>query len=95
MHFPLIKIGNNIICETSVTKFLGIHLDKRLNLKNHVAQVSLKVSKSIGLLYKPNRYLPETILKPLYISLIHPYLPYGIEAKHGTYKNYTSKIFVF
>ena len=86
IHFPLIKIGNNAIGEASDTKCLGIHLDERLNFKNHVAQVSLKVSKSIGHLYKLNRYLHETIFKTLYISLIHPYLSYGIEAWHGTYK---------
>ena len=43
----------------------------------------MKVAKSIGLLYKLNRFLPETILKTLYTSLIHPSLSYGIEAWHG------------
>ena len=56
--------------------------------------MSMKVAKSIGLLYKLNRFLPETILKTLYTSLIHPYLSYGIEAWHGTYQNNASKIFV-
>ena len=56
--------------------------------------MSMKVAKSIGLLYKLNRFLPETILKTLYTSLIHPYLSYGIEAWHGTYQNNTSKILV-
>ena len=56
--------------------------------------MSMKVAASIGLLYKLNRFLPETILKALYTSLIHPYLSYGIEAWHGTYQNNTSKIFV-
>ena len=56
--------------------------------------MSRKVAKTIGLLYKLNRFLPETILKTLYTSLIHPYLSYGIEAWHGTYQNNTSKIFV-
>ena len=62
--------------------FLGIHRDKRLNFKNHMTEVSLKVATSIGVLYKLNDYFPETILKTLYISLIHPYLSYGIEAWH-------------
>ena len=53
----------------------------------------MKVAKTIGLLYKLNRFLSETILKTLYTSLIHPYLSYGIEAWHGTYRNNTSKIF--
>ena len=56
--------------------------------------MSRKVAKSIGFLYKLNRFLPETFLKTLYTSLIHPYLSYGIEAWNGTYQNNTSKIFV-
>ena len=89
-----ISLGNNTINETSVTKFLGIHLDKRLNFVNHITEMSMKVAKSIGLFHKLNRSRPETILKTLYTSLIHPYLSSGIEEWHGTYQNNTSKIFV-
>ena len=94
VNFPDISVGNNTINETSVTKFLGIHLDQKLNFVNHMTEMSMKVAKSIGLLYKLNSFLPETILKTLYTSLIHPYLSYGIEAWHGTYQDNTSKIFV-
>ena len=94
VNFSDIRVGNNNINKTSVTKFLGIHLDKKLNFVNHIAEISKKVAKSVGLLYKLNRFLPETILKTLYTSLIHPYLLYGIEAWHGTDQNNTSKIFV-
>ena len=79
VNFLDISLGNNTISETSVTKFLGIHLDKKLNFVNHITEMSMKVAKSIGLLYKLNRFLPETILKTLYTSLIHPYLSYGID----------------
>ena len=50
--------------------------------------------KSIGLLYKLNWFLPETILKTFYISLPRIYLSFGIETWHGTYKKYASKIFI-
>ena len=62
-----------------------VHIDKKSNFVNHITETSMKVAKSIGLLYKLNRFLPETILKTLYTSLIHQYLSYGIEAWHGTY----------
>ena len=65
-------IGNNIIGETYVTKFWGIHLNKRLTFKNHITYLSLKVAKSTGLLkHELNRYLPEIIFKTFYISLIY------------------------
>ena len=40
--------------------------------------MSMKVAKSIGLSYKLNSFLPETIMKTLYTSLIHPYLSYMV-----------------
>ena len=36
INFPYISLGNNTVNETSVTKFLGIHLDKKLNFVNHI-----------------------------------------------------------
>ena len=51
VNFPDINVGNNTINETSITKFLGIHNDKKLNFVNHITDMSMKVSKSIGLLY--------------------------------------------
>ena len=33
------SIGNNTMNETSVTKFLGIHLDKKLNFVNHITEM--------------------------------------------------------
>ena len=38
--------------------------------------MSTKVAKSIGISYKLNRFLPETIHKTSYTLLIHPYLSY-------------------
>ena len=76
VNFPDTSVGKNRINETSVTKFLGIHLDKKLNFVNDITEMSMKVAKSIGLLYKLNCFLPETILKTLNTLLIHPYLSY-------------------
>ena len=47
VNFPDISVGDNTINETSVTKFLGIHLAKKLNFANHITEMSMKVAKSI------------------------------------------------
>ena len=74
VNFPDISVGNNTINETSVSKFLGIHLDKKLSFVNHITEMSMKVAKSIGLFYKLNCFLPETILKRYILHLfIHSY----------------------
>ena len=58
--------------------------------------MSVKVAKSIGLSYKLNRFLPETILKTLYTSPIHPDLSYGdgVSMAWNISKLRTSKIFI-
>ena len=43
-------MGNNKINETSVTKYLCMHLDKKFNFVNHVTEMFIKVAKSIKLL---------------------------------------------
>ena len=50
VNFQIIKIGNNtIINEASVTKCLGMHLDKKLNLINHVTEMSITVCKVMSI----------------------------------------------
>ena len=51
VNFKIIQIGNNKMNETSVAKFSGIHLDKKMIFVNHITEMSIKVAKSIGLLY--------------------------------------------
>ena len=57
LNFPDISVGNNTVNETSVTKFLRIHLDKNINFVNHITEMSMKVVKSIGFLYKQGIYI--------------------------------------
>ena len=59
VHFPDISVGNKTLNKTFVTKFLDIHIDKKWNFVNHITEMSMKVAKSIGLLYKLNRFLPD------------------------------------
>lgn len=92
IDMPLISIGSARISEVDSTKFLGIYLDKHLDFKKHVEYISVKLSKSLGIIRKLSFYLPFDILKMLYSSLILPYLSYGIEAWFATYKNITEKI---
>ena len=74
-----IKIKDNVIGYTRETKFLGIYLDNNLTFTNHCNFVCSKVSRSVGVLFRLNYFLPLFILRSLYFSLIHPYFMYGLE----------------
>ena len=78
-----IAFGNNIISVTNSIKFLGIEIDSNLNFRNHVNNISKKVSRVIGLLYRLNKFLPVEILRTLYFTLVMPHMMYGIEVWYG------------
>jgi hypothetical protein len=60
-------------------KFLGITVDDRLNFSSHITGVCNKVSKSCGIMFKLAQFVPPHVLKTFYVSLVYPYLVYGIE----------------
>ena len=78
-----LRFGDGEISETNEYKFLGVYLDNRLTFQSHINHIKNKISKSIGILYKLNNFLPPNILKTLYETLIKPYITYGIEAWHS------------
>jgi len=46
-----LRIDGNEIKRVYCTKFLGVHVDSSLNWKTHAYQISLKVSKTLGVGY--------------------------------------------
>ena len=75
-----LAFGGGEIEETDRYKFLGVFLDNKLNFQFHINHIKSKISKSIGILYKLNSFIPKKILQTLYESLIKPFITYGIEA---------------
>ena len=57
------NILNNIVNEReNVTKFLGVLIDKNLSWKQHIRDVSTKISKSIDILYKSRGIVKQPLL---------------------------------
>ena len=58
------------------TKFLGLILDNQISWKPHIAYLTQKVSKSIGILSRARQILSSTTMKQLYYSFLYPYMTY-------------------
>ena len=71
-----ITINNNKIKEVKSIKFLGVIIDEHLNWKDHVNNISCKISKAIGVLNRLKSFLPLRILVNLYNTMILPHLSY-------------------
>ena len=59
-------------------KYLGILIDSNLSWKIYIEYITLKISKTVGLIAKLRHFLPLHILLHIYQSLISPYITYGL-----------------
>ena len=87
------------LCDTNIERvkevvFLGVILDEHLSWKSHIAHLSSKVSRSIGIIYRSSFCLHKSALCMLYFSLIYPYLYYCISVWGSTYPTNLNRIFV-
>ena len=84
MKIDYINFGTNRLFQVHSTKFLGIYIDEHLSFSNHIDHVMNKISKSIGLLFKLNHFLPRNVLLSIYNTLLLPYFNYGIILWHNS-----------
>ena len=75
---PKINIDGSDIEFVDAFDYLGIVIDKNLSWNDHIARVSLKVSKVLGVMSRMKNILPKEVLLILYNSLFLPYISYGI-----------------
>ena len=87
-----IPFHDSFIHSTNSTKFLGIIIDKNLIFRDHINYISSKISKSIGILYRLNYFLPPEILKLLHNSLVLPYLSYGVVSWYGAPRYVSNRV---
>ena len=75
-HPPLV-FNNTSASQSSSQKHLGVILDSKLIFDEHLKMVSLKISKTLGLIRKLHNLLPRSTLITIYKAFIRPYLDYG------------------
>ena len=75
---PVVEINKIILTQTKEINYLGLSINHNLTWKSHISQISLKISRIIGILNKLKKELPIFILKLLYDTLILPHLNYCV-----------------
>ena len=62
-----------------VTKFLGVHMDSKLDWNYHIDIVRNKVAKNVSVINRVTHVLTSSALYSLYCTLVMPYLTYCCE----------------
>lgn len=71
---PPIQLEGNTLNHVNHVKFLGVRVDENLNWKLHIDDITLKVSKICGIMYKIRHNLTTDALISIYYTL-WPMLP--------------------
>ena len=76
--YPVFQIDRKQIERVAQYKFLGLILQSNMTWSKHINHVSLKIPKTIGILYRLKATYPSTALQTLYNTLILPFFNYCI-----------------
>ena len=87
-----LKLHHTILFESSKIKYLGLILDNKLDWKSHISELSKKLSRALGLLYKIRDLCPLSVLRSLYFSIFNSHLSYGLVVWGNASKLYINKI---
>ena len=84
-----VKIGDEIVKQVSVTKFLGITIDIKLSWDTHINKLSKNchVLLDTGILNRIKDNIPSELHKNLYHTFFESHLAYGITAWGGVSDN--------
>ena len=66
-----LKIDNQEISQVPVFKFLGVKIDENLNWQDHILYCKSKLSGRLYALSASKHFLPHSVLKTIYYSLIN------------------------
>ena len=80
------------IFESPEIKYLGVILDPFLHWNHHINELTKKLNRSIGMIYKIRYDCTKSVLLSLYFSLFHSHLSYGLSIWGTSNDAYLSKL---
>ena len=71
-----LKVNNNNIERVAQFNILGVILHSHMTWNKHINYISMKIARSIGILYRLRNVYPESVLITIYNTLILPHFHY-------------------
>ena len=77
-----------------VTKFVGVHMDSKLDWNYHIGIVRNKVAKNVSVMNRVKHVLTSSALYSLHCTVVMPYLTYCCEVWDNNYKTRIQSLFI-
>ena len=84
----VLNLNGKKMFESPKIKYLGIILDPFLRWHHHINELTKKLNRMIGMIYKIRYNCTKSVLLSLYFRLFHSHLSYGLSV-WGTSNNDT------
>ena len=88
----ILKLHHPTIFESFKIRYLGLILDNKLSWKPHIAELSKKLGRGVGMLYKIRPFCSDSVMRTLYYSLFNSHLCYGLVVWGNANKTDLNKI---
>ena len=93
-HRIVLKLNGMKIYESPKIKYLGVILDAQLHWNHHINELTKKLNRAIGMIFKIRYDCTQKVLLSLYFSLFHSHLSYGLLVWGKSNDRYLTKISV-
>ena len=70
-HQVTIKIQKIALSQKTHIKYLGVIIDSTLSWMQQIKNITCKIYRAIGIMYKLRPFLNSTMMKNIYYSIIH------------------------
>ena len=77
LDHPAVFLNEALVAHTLCQKYLGMHLDEKLNFSTHINEKIAKANKSIRIIGKTAHVRPTESLITIYKSFVRPHIDYG------------------
>ena len=88
----VLRLNGTKIYESNKIKYLGLILDSRLSWNHHINELTKKLNRAVGIIYKIRSDCTQKVLLSLYYSLFHSHLSYGLSVWGKSNDCYLSKL---
>ena len=75
---PKLEINGIPIERVQEFNFLGINLDENMTWKSHVKKIACKIACTVGTMKRIKKFMPQTVMRLIYNSLVLPHITYGL-----------------
>ena len=87
-------MNKKAIEQKNYVKYLGVFIDEHLTWKEHISNISKKISRGVGIICKLRKSMSTCLLRTIYYSLVYSNIAYGVHVWGSVYSTESDTILV-